>query len=97
MAQEVCDLVRGSSPLIEVTYMNSAARPPVMGDPTRLHQLLMNLCTNAVHAMEDGGTLDVAHRPARLKAPLRRAAARCRRASTCASRVEDSGHGIAPR
>ena len=29
-----------------------------LGDPTRLHQLLMNLCTNAVQAMGDKGVLD---------------------------------------
>ncbi|GAB6097388.1 hypothetical protein JCM14469_36420 [Desulfatiferula olefinivorans] len=32
----------------------------VMSDPTQIHQILMNLCTNAVHAMDDrGGTLTV--------------------------------------
>ncbi len=32
----------------------------VLGDPTQIHQILMNLCTNAFHAMKDkGGTLDV--------------------------------------
>jgi CheY-like chemotaxis protein len=32
----------------------------VMGDPTRIHQIIMNLCTNAGHAMqENGGILEV--------------------------------------
>ncbi|HFC46514.1 MAG TPA: response regulator, partial [Dissulfuribacter thermophilus] len=32
--------------------------PPVVADPVHIHQILMNLCTNAFHAMEDqGGTL----------------------------------------
>lgn len=31
-----------------------------MGDPTRIHQVIMNLCTNAYHAMsETGGILGV--------------------------------------
>lgn len=33
---------------------------PVMGDPAQVHQLVMNLCVNAYHAMgEKGGTLTV--------------------------------------
>ncbi|MCF8044799.1 MAG: PAS domain S-box protein [Desulfarculaceae bacterium] len=32
----------------------------VMADPTRIHQIIMNLCTNAAHAMQEkGGTLTV--------------------------------------
>ncbi len=32
----------------------------VLADPTQIHQILMNLCTNAAHAMrEKGGTLDI--------------------------------------
>ena len=34
--------------------------PPVLGDPTELHQVVMNLCTNSYHAMrETGGKLHV--------------------------------------
>ena len=30
-----------------------------MGDPTQIHQVVMNLCTNAYQAMQEtGGTLD---------------------------------------
>jgi len=32
----------------------------IKGEPTQIHQVVMNLCTNASHAMEEhGGTLDV--------------------------------------
>ena len=31
----------------------------VMGDPTQIHQVVMNLVTNAMHAMPDGGTIEV--------------------------------------
>lgn len=31
----------------------------ILADPTHLHQLVMNLCTNAAHSMEAAGTLEV--------------------------------------
>ena len=33
---------------------------PIVGDPTQIHQVMINLCTNSAHAMEgEGGTLSV--------------------------------------
>ncbi len=46
-----------------------AGNAAVMGDPTHLHQVVMNLCTNAIHAMETGGTLTVALDCAELSEP----------------------------
>ncbi|HTH46165.1 MAG TPA: ATP-binding protein [Candidatus Limnocylindria bacterium] len=41
--------------------------PPVWGDPTQLHQVVLNLCTNAVQALEaDGGMLTVSVDPVEL-------------------------------
>jgi PAS domain S-box-containing protein len=37
-----------------------AAETTVLGDATQLHQVVMNLCTNAVQAMGSGGVLTVA-------------------------------------
>jgi len=61
IAKEVLKLIAGNlSPSIQTSYVNKAERDTVMGDPTQIHQVLMNLCTNAVHAMrETGGTLEV--------------------------------------
>jgi PAS domain S-box-containing protein len=55
---EVRDLLSGSvPPTLRIVLENDDAAIAVPGDPTRLHQLLMNLATNAVHAMPDGGCL----------------------------------------
>lgn len=37
--------------------------PMALADPTQMHQILMNLCTNAYHAMEDAGKLSITLKP----------------------------------
>ena len=46
-----------------------AGSAAVMGDPTQIHQVLMNLLTNAVQAMPSGGTLRVSLERIHLEAP----------------------------
>jgi PAS domain S-box-containing protein len=57
---EALDLVETSLPAhvrLERALAGGAAR--VMGDATQIHQVVMNLCTNAVQAMKSSGTLSV--------------------------------------
>ncbi len=57
---ETLDLVRGSlAPGILLEGNLPAAPVHVVGDATQLHQVLMNLCTNAIQAMDQAGTLRV--------------------------------------
>jgi PAS domain S-box-containing protein len=61
IAKEVLKFIRSSSPTTIDIDHHIATKASVRVDPTRLHQLFMNLCTNAVQAMEDfGGQLKVA-------------------------------------
>ncbi|MCP4625572.1 MAG: hypothetical protein GY850_18960 [bacterium] len=40
--------------------LNMRSNSAVMADPTQIHQVMMNLCTNAAHAMrEKGGLLKI--------------------------------------
>ncbi|MCG8615379.1 MAG: response regulator [Desulfobacterales bacterium] len=60
----VKEAVRLSSSIIPATisiaYEVDKSCRPILADPTQVHQLLMNLITNAYHAMEeDGGELAV--------------------------------------
>ncbi len=59
--KEVLKLLRSSLPsIIEIRQEIDAHCGPIMADPTQIHQLLMNLCTNSGHAMaEHGGALSV--------------------------------------
>lgn len=57
--EEVLNLVRASVPKnIKITTDLSAGCGTVLVDATQIHQVLMNLCTNAAHAMTpEGGDL----------------------------------------
>jgi PAS domain S-box-containing protein len=59
--EETLELVRASLPRnIELAPRIGVREAPVVADPTHVHQIAMNLCTNAIHAMDEGGTLEVA-------------------------------------
>jgi len=58
--KEVLSLLRASLPTNIEIKVDAASDALVMGDPSQIHQIIMNLCTNAAHAMrENGGTIDV--------------------------------------
>ena len=59
--QEVVSLLRPSLPsTIELRSDISAECRPIVADPTEIHQAIMNLCTNAYHAMrERAGILEI--------------------------------------
>jgi PAS domain S-box-containing protein len=61
VVREVLKLIRSSLPsTIKITRNISDTCGLVMADATQIHQVAMNLLTNAYHAMEDkGGTLHV--------------------------------------
>ncbi len=57
---ETLELVRGSLAEGVDLEMHLPSTPmPVIGDPTQLHQVAMNLCTNALQAMDGAGRLAV--------------------------------------
>jgi PAS domain S-box-containing protein len=61
VVKEALKLLRSSIPAtIQFSWRIDDAYGVIMGDPTQIHQLIMNLCTNAYHAMEEtGGDLEV--------------------------------------
>ncbi len=61
IVKEVCKFLRSSLPTtINIVQNIIAKHDLIMADPTQIHQILMNLCTNAGHAMlESGGELEV--------------------------------------
>jgi PAS domain S-box-containing protein len=59
--KESLKLLRASVPTsIEFRQHIASACGPVLGTPSQIHQIMMNLCTNAYHAMQEkGGVLTV--------------------------------------
>ncbi|OQX06993.1 MAG: hypothetical protein BWK76_25470 [Desulfobulbaceae bacterium A2] len=62
LVKETLKMVRASIPsTIAIEEQISAVDSTVLCDPIQLHQVIINLCTNAAHAMEEhGGTLSLA-------------------------------------
>ena len=61
MVKEAIKLLRPTLPsTIAIKQKFNPALQPIIADPTQIHQIVMNLCTNAFHAMEQtGGTLEI--------------------------------------
>ncbi|MFZ0931851.1 MAG: PAS domain S-box protein [Syntrophobacteraceae bacterium] len=56
--KEALKLLRSSLPT-SVEIRQNIRMGVALADPTQIHQVLMNLCTNAAHAMDDNGILEV--------------------------------------
>jgi PAS domain S-box-containing protein len=53
---EALKLIRSSLPsTIEISQRIETRNDTVLADPAQMHQVIMNLCTNAAHAMRNGG------------------------------------------
>jgi signal transduction histidine kinase/CheY-like chemotaxis protein len=58
--EETLELLAASLPLgVRLDKRLEAGGAAIVGDATQLHQVAMNLCTNALQAMENGGVLEV--------------------------------------
>jgi PAS domain S-box-containing protein len=60
IVKEVLKLIRASLPATIAIDQDLKSNAAVLGDYTKIHQVLMNLCTNAAHAMrKKGGVLNL--------------------------------------
>ena len=60
IVKEVLKFIRSSLPTTIEIKQNIESDALIMGNAVQIHQIMMNLCTNAAHAMKDGiGVLEI--------------------------------------
>ena len=92
---ETLELVRGSlAPGIRLDGRLPGSALHVVGDPTQLHQVTMNLCANAVQAMREGGTLAVTLERAEIGAERVLSHSSLRPGAYARLTIEDTGSGM---
>jgi PAS domain S-box-containing protein len=96
IVKEALKLLRASLPsTIEIRQEILSDSSYVMADPTQIHQVLMNLCTNAAHAMyKNGGTLSVKLDDVNLDKEDEKKFSGIKPAAYVRLTVSDTGHGI---
>ena len=96
IVKEALKMLRASLPTTIEIRQKIDSDGAVLADPTQIHQVIMNLCTNAYHAMrETGGVLDVALTEATFE-PGAYATADLRPGRYLLLEVSDTGCGIDP-
>ncbi len=96
--KEASRFLRASLPTtIEIKQTLKATSDVVIADPTQMHQVLMNLCTNAAHAMmETGGTLEIVLEEVFIGHEQQRHFPSLANGSYLKLSFRDTGHGIKP-
>ena len=96
IAREVLEMLRASLPAtIKICRKIHAESSTVLADSTQIHQVLVNLCTNAAHAMrEKGGLLEVSLTDADLESETVVGDEHLRNGSYVKLSVSDSGSGM---
>ena len=97
IVKESLKLIRSTIPTSIEIKQNIKSNSLIMGNSTQIHQVLMNLCTNAAQAMEDsGGILEVglADIEFNVKSPI--AQLGLKPGKYVKVTISDTGPGIAP-
>jgi len=98
ITKESMKFLRASIPAnIEIRAVIPEKLYPINADSTQIHQVLINLCTNAVHAMEkEGGLLEIRLADVEVHTTLRMLFDHLEPGNYLCLSVSDTGHGIAP-
>jgi hypothetical protein len=94
---EALELLKVSlPPHVRLEQELSASNTRVIGDPTQLHRVITNLCSNAGHAMPKGGVLHARLEPQRVSTSCACSRGELSVGAYVCLTIRDSGTGIAP-
>jgi len=98
IANEVLNLLRATLPsTIEIHQDINSDNGIINAVPTQIHQLLMNLCTNAASAMEaEGGLLEIGLKNEKISSSQGKNQLDIEPGIYIVLTVRDTGHGMAP-
>lgn len=98
VVREALDLLRATLPAnVRMEVELDPASPPVLADPTQVHQVVMNLCTNAWHALgERGGRLQIKQAALTVDAGLAASSPDLKPGDYVRLSVIDDGEGMEP-
>ncbi|MDB6123715.1 MAG: multi-sensor hybrid histidine kinase [Pedosphaera sp.] len=95
LVAEMVKLIKETFPRsIKLNVAISESLPPVMGNPTQIYQVLLNLCVNARDAMPHGGCLNIATENICLNAESLPQGRGLNPGSYVLLKIEDTGSGI---
>jgi signal transduction histidine kinase/CheY-like chemotaxis protein len=99
LIKEAVKLLRATIPSsIEIDCHIDQSCGPIEGDPTQIHQIIMNLCTNAYHAMQkSGGTLGIILKEINISYERSLEKVGIKVGPHVALTVKDNGHGMEPQ
>jgi PAS domain S-box-containing protein len=93
--KESLKLLRSSIPTsIEIRQNITKNVDKILADPTQINQVLINLCTNADHAMPDGGILEISLKNIELDEDTATQYSDLNSGQYVNLTVSDTGHGI---
>jgi len=98
VVEEALQLLAGSlPPNVEVQTRIDASAPLASADATQIHQVVMNLCANALHALrEHGGRLFLGLQERYVDPILAQTVPHLRTGRFVQLTVRDNGHGMSP-
>jgi signal transduction histidine kinase/ActR/RegA family two-component response regulator len=95
--KEVVNFIRSSIPSTIIIKQHVESDASILGNPSQIHQVFMNLCTNAAYAMEsDGGVLELKLEEIAIPESFGETKTQLQPGNHLKIKVSDTGTGIGP-